>query len=84
MTDEKNTERAKSSTSMLDVLTGKIAKISALITEDPATFRSLKAPTKRVCAPNVPIPYSPVMEQFCLPDKNQVVVAIREVLGQGS
>jgi len=56
------------------------AEISALITEDPATFRALKAPPIRVCAPDVPIPYSPVMEQFCLPDKTQVVQAIRDAL----
>jgi len=56
------------------------AEISALITEDPTTFRALKAPPIRVCAPDVPIPYSPVMEQFCLPDKTQVVQAIREAL----
>ncbi len=57
------------------------AEISALITEDPATFRALKAPPKRVCSPNVPIPYSPIMEQFCLPDKDNVIQGIREVLG---
>ncbi len=56
------------------------AEISALITEDPATFKALKAPPKRVCAPNVPIPYSPVMERFCLPDKDNVIQGIREVL----
>ena len=57
------------------------AEISALITEDPATFRALKAPPKRVCSPNVPIPYSPIMERFCLPDKDNVIQGIREVLG---
>ena len=63
-------------------LTGSAAaEINALLTEDPATFRALKAPPKRVCAPNVPIPYSPVMEQFCLPDKDNVIQGIREVLG---
>ncbi len=56
------------------------AEITAVITEDPTTFRSLQAPPKRVCAPDVPIPYSPVMEKFCIPDKAQVVQAIREVL----
>ena len=56
------------------------AEISALITEDPATFRALKAPPVRVCAPDVPIPYSPVMEQYCLPDKEQVVQAVRDSL----
>ena len=62
-------------------LTGSAAaEISALITEDPATFRALKAPPIRVCAPNVPIPYSPVMEQYCLPDKTRVIQAVREAL----
>lgn len=56
------------------------AEISALITEDLATFRTLKAPPKRVCAPNVPIPYSPVMERFCLPDKDNVIQGVKEVL----
>jgi pyruvate/2-oxoglutarate/acetoin dehydrogenase E1 component len=56
------------------------AEISALITEDLGTFRTLKAPPKRVCAPNVPIPYSPVMERFCLPDKDNVIQGVKEVL----
>ena len=57
------------------------AEISALVTEDPTTFRTLKAPPKRVCAPDVPIPNSPIMEQYCLPDKDNVIQGIREVLG---
>jgi pyruvate dehydrogenase E1 component beta subunit len=56
------------------------AEITALLTEDPATFRALQAPPKRVCAPDVPIPYSPIMEQFCLPDKDRIVQGIRQVL----
>ena len=57
------------------------AEIAALLSEDAATFRALKAPPKRVCAPDVPIPYSPIMERFCLPDKTRIVAGIREVLG---
>lgn len=57
------------------------AEIAAMLTEDAATFQSLKAPPKRVCAPDVPIPYSPVMEQFCIPNQERVVQGIREVLG---
>lgn len=57
------------------------AEIAALLTEDAATFRALQAPPKRVCAPDVPIPYSPIMERFCLPDKARIVAGIREVLG---
>jgi acetoin:2,6-dichlorophenolindophenol oxidoreductase subunit beta len=59
---------------------GAAAEIAALLTEDQATFRALKAPPKRVCAPDVPIPYSPVMERFCLPDKARIIAGIREVL----
>ena len=49
------------------------AEIAALLTEDAPAFRALQAPPKRVCAPDVPIPYSPVMEQFCLPDTQRIV-----------
>ncbi|MBI3330356.1 MAG: alpha-ketoacid dehydrogenase subunit beta, partial [Nitrospinae bacterium] len=56
------------------------AEIAALLAEDPPTFRALKASPKRVCAPDVPIPYSPVMEHFCLPDKARIIEGIREVL----
>ncbi len=56
------------------------AEISAMLTEDPATFRALKMPPKRVCAPDVPMPYSPIMERFCLPDKTRVMAGVKEVL----
>jgi pyruvate dehydrogenase E1 component beta subunit len=56
------------------------AEIMAVLTEDAATFRALKTPPQRVCAPDVPIPYSPIMERFCLPDKTRIVAAIRQIL----
>ena len=56
------------------------AEIAALITEDATTFRALQAPPRRVCAPDVPIPYSPVMEQFCLPNADDIVRGVRDVL----
>lgn len=59
---------------------GAAAEIAAVLTEDAATFGALQAPPKRVCAPDVPIPYSPIMEQFCLPDQARIVQGIREVL----
>jgi pyruvate/2-oxoglutarate/acetoin dehydrogenase E1 component len=40
----------------------------------------LKAPVKRVCALNVPIPYSPVLEDFVFPDRRRIIAGIREVL----
>ena len=56
------------------------AEIAALITEDATTFRALQAPPRRVCAPDVPIPYSPVMEQFCLPNADDIARGVRDVL----
>ena len=61
-------------------MTSAAAEIMALLTEDPSTFRALKVPPKRICAPDVPIPYSPIMERFCLPDKTRILAGIREVL----
>ena len=57
------------------------AEVMAVVAEDPATFRALKAPPKRVCSPDVPIPYSPILEQFCLPDKDNIIQGVKEVLG---
>lgn len=56
------------------------AEIAALVTEDPATFARLRAPVKRVCALQVPIPYSPVLESRVFPDRDRIVAGIREVL----
>ena len=56
------------------------AEIMAVITEDLDTFRALKTSPKRVCAPDVPIPYSPVLESYCIPDSNQIMAAIRDIL----
>jgi pyruvate/2-oxoglutarate/acetoin dehydrogenase E1 component len=56
------------------------AEVAAVATEDAATFSRLKAPVKRVCALQVPIPYSPVLEDAVFPDRNRVIAGIREVL----
>ena len=52
-----------------------------LVTEDPETFARLKAPVKRVCALQVPIPYSPALESHVFPDRKKIVAGVREVLG---
>jgi pyruvate dehydrogenase E1 component beta subunit len=56
------------------------SEIIALVTEDPATFRALKAPAQRVCAAPVPVPFSPPLEKAALPDQARIVAAIRRVL----
>jgi pyruvate/2-oxoglutarate/acetoin dehydrogenase E1 component len=35
---------------------------------------------KRVCALQVPIPYSPILESHVFPDRKRIIAAIREVL----
>src|SRR5437762_2594778 len=59
------------------------AEIAAVATEDAATFARLKAPVKRVCALQVPIPYSPVLENAVFPDRHRIIAGIREVLRGG-
>jgi len=56
------------------------AEIAAVATEDLATFARLQAPVKRVCALQVPIPYSPVLENYVFPDRQRIIAGIREVL----
>src|SRR5580700_8344131 len=56
------------------------AEVAAVVTEDAATFARLKAPVKRICALQVPIPYSPVLENHVFPDRNRIIAGIREVL----
>lgn len=60
---------------------GASAEIAAVVTEDPATFRALTAPIKRVCALPVPIPYTPGLEDFVFPDRHKIAAGVREVMG---
>ena len=58
------------------------AEVAAVVTEDAATFARLTAPVKRVCALQVPIPYSPVLENHVFPDRNRIILGIRELLAR--
>jgi pyruvate/2-oxoglutarate/acetoin dehydrogenase E1 component len=59
---------------------GASAEIAALVTEDPATFARLKGPVKRVCALQVPIPYSPVLEDHVFPNRDRIAAGVRAVI----
>jgi pyruvate/2-oxoglutarate/acetoin dehydrogenase E1 component len=59
------------------------AEIAAIVTEDAATFARLKAPVKRVCALQVPIPYSPILESAVFPDRHRIIAGVREVMEGG-
>lgn len=52
---------------------GVSGEIIASVTEHDISV--LKATPKRVASPDVPIPYARVMEQFCLPNPDKIVVA---------
>jgi pyruvate/2-oxoglutarate/acetoin dehydrogenase E1 component len=59
---------------------GAAAEFTALVVEDGQIFRQLKSSPKRVCGLDVPIPYSPPMERYALPDREKIKAAIREVM----
>jgi pyruvate dehydrogenase E1 component beta subunit len=59
---------------------GITAEVLAVIAErDP---RVLKAPAVRVAYPDVPVPFSRPMEDFCLPDADKIVAAAKKTVGQ--
>ncbi|RCK77708.1 MAG: Branched-chain alpha-keto acid dehydrogenase, E1 component, beta subunit [Ignavibacteriae bacterium] len=61
-----------------DTVTGGIgAEISALITEN--IFEYLDAPIMRVAALDTPVPYSPPLENYFLPDENKIFNALKKL-----
>jgi len=56
------------------------AEIVALATSDKGTFGKLKSAPARVCGLDIPIPFSPPMEKFAIPDKAKLIKAVRSVM----
>ncbi len=54
------------------------SEIAAIVAEEAFDF--LDAPIKRVCAPDTPIPFSPVLEKFWMPDEEDLIKAITEIM----
>ena len=54
------------------------AEIAAVIADE--AFDYMDAPIKRVCAPDTPVPYSPVLEDFWVPDEDALIKAVSEVV----
>jgi pyruvate/2-oxoglutarate/acetoin dehydrogenase E1 component len=54
------------------------AEMAARIQEE--LFDHLKAPVRRVAARDVPIPFSPVLEDYVLPKASDVVAVAREII----
>jgi len=57
------------------------SEITALVVKDAQTFGKLKSAPKLVCGLNVPIPYSPPMEKYAVPDKDRIMDAVSEAMG---
>lgn len=53
-------------------------EIAALVAEE--AFDSLKAPIKRIAAPDIPVPFSKPMEQYYLPNEEEVITEIKSLL----
>jgi pyruvate/2-oxoglutarate/acetoin dehydrogenase E1 component len=56
------------------------AEIAAIVAEEG--LYSLDAPVKRIAAHDTPIPFAPKMEEYVFPNKNDVIVGIREVMNK--
>lgn len=62
-----------------DCKTGGVsAEIAAIVAEEALDY--LDAPIKRVAEPDTPIPFSPPLEQFVLPDEERIIKAVKEIV----
>ncbi|MDM7996192.1 MAG: transketolase C-terminal domain-containing protein [Acidobacteriota bacterium] len=61
---------------------GVAAEIIALVASNRELFGKLKAAPARVCGLDIPIPFSPPMEKFAIPDKGKIVAAVRQAMVQ--
>jgi pyruvate/2-oxoglutarate/acetoin dehydrogenase E1 component len=56
------------------------AEIIALVASDRIALKKMKAAPARVCGLDIPIPFSPPMEKYALPDKGKIKRAIKAVM----
>jgi len=62
-----------------DCKTGGVsAEIAAIAAEEALDY--LDAPIKRVAEPDTPIPFSPPLEQFVIPDEKSIIKAVKETV----
>jgi pyruvate/2-oxoglutarate/acetoin dehydrogenase E1 component len=57
---------------------GVSAEIAAIVAEEALDY--LDAPIKRVAEPDTPIPFSPPLEQFVIPNEETIIKAVKEIL----
>jgi len=56
---------------------GVSAEIAAVVAEEAIDY--LDAPIKRVAEPDTPIPFSPPLEQYVIPNEKSIIEAVREI-----
>lgn len=59
---------------------GAAGEIISIVTSDKPTFRKMKSAPARVCGLDIPIPFSPPMEKFAIPDTDKVIKAVKGVM----
>ncbi len=59
---------------------GVSAEIAAIVAEEALDY--LDAPIKRVAEPDTPIPFSPSMEQFVIPNEDSIAQAVRDMFSK--
>jgi pyruvate/2-oxoglutarate/acetoin dehydrogenase E1 component len=56
---------------------GVSAEIAAMIAEEAMDY--LDAPIKRVAEPDTPIPFSPPLEQYVIPDEKTIIKVVKKI-----
>jgi len=59
---------------------GFASEIAAIVSDE--AFDCLDAPVKRIATPNVPIPFSPVLEKYVIPSEEKIIEAAKEIIGR--
>ena len=54
------------------------AEIAAIVAEEAFDF--IESPIKRIAEPDTPIPFSPVLENFVIPDEKAIVKGVEDLL----
>ncbi|MGQ9640576.1 MAG: alpha-ketoacid dehydrogenase subunit beta [Candidatus Bathycorpusculaceae bacterium] len=57
---------------------GVTAEIAAVVAEEALDY--LDAPIKRVAEPDTPIPFSPILENYVIPDEKAIIKAVKEIV----
>lgn len=60
---------------------GAASEIVSQSVRDDTVFRSLRSAPRLVTGPNVPIPYSPPMVEYVVPDRRRIILAVSEAMG---